>query len=86
MGTVVDFHHGRTQRNFERHSARTFHKNGNLKTSVKLFEAIRSEYALNENEFATRCNCREQLLRLKNELTPNPIHRYFHGYGALHET
>src|SRR5277367_7114703 len=86
MGTVVDFHHWRTQRSFQRHSGRTLHKDGNLKASVKLFETIFFEYALNEDEPATRCNCGEQLLRLKNELTPNPIHRYFHGCGALHET
>ena len=86
MGTVVDFHHWRTQRNFQRHRARTLHKDGNLKASVKLFETICFEYALNEDESATWCNCGEQLLRLKNELTPNPIHRYFHGCGALHET
>ena len=28
----------------------------------------------------------EHLLRLENELAMNPIHRYFHGCGALHET
>jgi hypothetical protein len=86
MGTVVDFHHWRAQRNFQRHSARTLHKDGNLKASVKLFETICFEYALNEDESATRCNCGEQLLRLENQLTPNPIHQYFRGCGALHET
>ncbi len=86
MGSVVDLHHWRTQRNLQRHCARTLHKDGNLKASVKRFETICFEDALNEDESATRCNCAEQLLRLKNELTPNPIHRYFHGCGAVHET
>ena len=84
--TVVDFHHWRTQRNFERRSARTFHEDGNLKASVKRFETICFEYAMYEEESTTRSNCGEQLLRLKKQLTPNPIHQYFQGCGALHET